>query len=82
MAPSTAPEMRLRLVEAGDAAVDDHLQRWQLLLQAVDRVVAERRDLPVLGRAQAVEHRNARVDGEARHAGGGNRFDEAAFKSS
>ena len=69
-------EVRLRFVEAGDTAVDDHLQRRQVPLQAADHVVAERRDLPVLGRAQAVQHRDPRMHGQALHAGGGDRFDE------
>ena len=69
-------EVRFRLLQAGDAPVDRHLQRRQLLLEAIDRVVAERRHLPVLGRAEAVEHGDPCVHGEAAHAGGGHRLDE------
>ena len=46
-------EMAARLVQTGDAAIDDHFQRRPVALETVDALVVQRRDLAVLLRRQA-----------------------------
>ena len=62
-------EMRPRLLECGDAAVDDDLELRAVALEAVDARMVERRNLAVLLRRQAGEDGLAGVDDEGPAAG-------------
>ncbi len=55
-------EVGRHLVIADDAAIDQDLQARKLLLQLVRHLIAQRRNLTVFFRAQALQDRIARVD--------------------
>ena len=63
-------EMRLRLVEAGDAAIDDDGHIGHRGLQPIDPVVVERRDVAIFLRRQSVEPGLAGVHDQRIRAGG------------
>ena len=69
-------EMRGGFLERGDAAVDDDLQRGPLRLQPVGPVVAQRRNLAVLLRRQALQPGVARMHDEHAAARCRDRVDE------
>ncbi len=69
-------QVRQRLVEVGNAAVDDDLQLRPQPLQPVHRLVTQRRNLPVLARREPVQPGLARVHREVPAASASHRFDE------
>ena len=73
-------QVRGDLLVAGHAAIEHDGQLRKLLLEAVDHLVAQRRDLAVLLRAQALEPGVARVHDEHAAAGLGHGADEVAHE--
>jgi hypothetical protein len=71
-------EMRGRLLQRGDAAVDDHRQLRAFALERIRPFVAQRRHLAVLLWRQALEPGIARVHDEHSAAGLRDRVDEGA----
>ena len=69
-------ELDARLLERPDAAVRDHLELGEVGLEAVDHLVAERRDLAVLLGAEPGEPSLARVHDHRAAARGRDRLDE------
>src|SRR5664280_1415029 len=57
-------ELRLDLVATRNAAIEDEAETRKVMLQAVDRLVAQRRHLPVFLRAQAMQPGIAGMDDE------------------
>src|SRR3546814_16248237 len=67
----------LRLVERLHAAIEDDLELREVALQGIDHLVAQRRHLAVLLRAESAQPGLAGVDREGTAAGGGKRFYES-----
>src|SRR5216683_1341497 len=72
--------MFLDLLPGGDAAVDHDSELRKVLLQPIDVLVFERRNLAVLFRREALEDGIARVDDEGPAARRGDRGDEVPEK--
>ncbi len=70
--------MPLAILQAADAAVDGDAQLREFLLELVDLLVTQRRDLPVFLRRQARQPGLARMHHEHLAAGRGHGFDEGA----
>ncbi len=64
MTPSTACKLAGDLLVRRQAAVDDQRQRGEVLLQARDDLIAQRRQLAVFLRAHALQPGIAGVDDE------------------